>query len=448
MTPPFSEDCGLRLRFRPWYLLCVVLGSAPAGVHGAEVEGLRVWSGPVSTRVVLDLSAATPHRVFSLEAPYRIVIDLADTRVSLPTAIPAPRGFVTAIRTGTRPGGELRVVLDLTQAVEPETFLLEPNDTYGHRLVLDLSVLNAERIVRRAPQAAADGGRDLVIAIDAGHGGDDPGASGPRGVREKNVVLAVARRLAEEVERQPGLQPLLVRDGDYFISHRRRLELTHRAEADLFISIHADAFHDKRVRGATVYILSQKGATDEAARRLAERENASDLIGGVSLRDKDQLLAGVLLDLSQSAAISASSIAGGYLIERLDRITPMRKPQVQQAPFLVLKSPDVPSLLIEIAYISNPAEEQALNDSGFQADLARAMLDGVLDYFRANAPPDSYLSLHPPPLRQTPVRHVISRGETLSEIAERYHVRLATLKRFNQITSDVIRIGQVLTIPI
>ena len=438
----------MKLRFRPWYLLCVVLGTGSAGVHGAEVEGLRVWSGPVSTRVVLDLSAATPHRVFSLEAPYRIVIDLADTRVSLPTAIPAPRGFVTAIRTGTRPGGELRVVLDLTQAVEPETFLLEPNDTYGHRLVLDLSVLNAERIVRRAPQAAADGGRDLVIAIDAGHGGDDPGASGPRGVREKNVVLAVARRLAEEVERQPGLQPLLVRDGDYFISHRRRLELTHRAEADLFISIHADAFHDKRARGATVYILSQKGATDEAARRLAERENASDLIGGVSLRDKDQLLAGVLLDLSQSAAISASSIAGGYLIERLDRITPMRKPQVQQAPFLVLKSPDVPSLLIEIAYISNPAEEQALNDSGFQADLARAMLDGVLDYFRANAPPDSYLSLHPPPLRQTPVRHVISRGETLSEIAERYHVRLATLKRFNQITSDVIRIGQVLTIPI
>lgn len=448
MMRPFSEDCGLKFRFRPWHLLWVVLGSASAGVHGAEVKGLRVWSGPVSTRVVLDLSAATPHRVFSLEAPDRIVIDLKDTRVSLPTDIPAPRGFVAGIRTGTRPGGELRVVLDLTQPVKPEIFLLEPNDAYGHRLVIDLSALNTDVIVRRAPQAAADGGRDLVIAIDAGHGGDDPGASGPRGVREKNVVLAVARRLAEEVERQPGMQALLVRDGDYFISHRERMELTHRAEADLFLSIHADAFHDSRARGATVYILSQKGATDEAARRLAERENASDLIGGVSLRDKDQLLAGVLLDLSQSAAISASSIAGGYLIKRLDRVTPMRKLQVQQAPFMVLKSPDVPSLLIEIAYISNPTEEQALNDSGFQADLARAILDGVLDYFRANAPPDSYLSLHPPPVRQTPVRHVISRGETLSEIAERYHIRLATLKRFNQITSDVIRIGQVLTIPI
>ncbi|MEE8094398.1 MAG: N-acetylmuramoyl-L-alanine amidase [Gammaproteobacteria bacterium] len=437
----------MNLGFRPCHLLCVVLGSVSFGVQGAEVEGLRVWSGPVSTRVVLDLSTATPHRVFSLESPHRFVIDLTNTSVSLPTAIPAPRGFVSGIRTGIRPGGELRVVLDLTQAVQSDSFLLEPNGTYGHRLVVDLTAVNAEPIVLRAPQATTDGGRDLVIAIDAGHGGDDPGASGPGGSREKNVVLAVARRLAEEVERQPGMHPLLVRDGDYFISHRDRMELTHRAEADLFVSIHADAFHDRRARGATVYILSQKGATDEAARRLAERENASDLIGGVSLSDKDDLLAGVLLDLSQSAAISASSIAGSYVIEQLGRVTQMRKSKVQQAPFLVLKSPDVPSILIETAYISNPTEEQALSDARFQADLARAIHYGVLDYFRANPPPGSYLSLHPPPVRQAPVRHVISRGETLSGIAERYQIRLATLKRYNQITSDVIRIGQILSIP-
>ncbi len=438
----------MTLRFRPCDLLCVVLGSASFGVHSTEVRGLRVWSGPESTRVVLDLSAATAHRVFSLETPDRIVIDLSDTHVSLPTGIPAPRGLVTGIRTGVRPGGELRVVLDLTQAVKPNTFLLQPNDTYGHRLVVDLKPLHAGAIVRRAPQAADDGGRDLVIAIDAGHGGDDPGASGPHGLREKNVVLAVARRLAEEVQRQPGMQPLLVRDGDYFISHRERMELAHRAEADLFVSIHADAFRDQQANGATVYILSQKGATDEAARRLAERENASDLLGGVSLSDKDELLAGVLLDLSQSAAISASASAGAYVIKRLQRITRIRKSKVQQAPFLVLKSPDVPSLLIEIAYISNPTEEHALNDSTFQSDLAEAIHDGIVDYFRASPPADSYLALHPPPVRQSPVRHVISRGETLSEIAERYHVRLATLKRFNQITGDVIRIGQVLTIPI
>ena len=436
----------MKSRFRSCQLLCVVLGSASFGVQSAEVQGLRVWSGPESTRVVVDLSTATAHRVFSLEAPDRVVIDLSDARISLPAGIPVPRGFVAGVRTGARPGGDLRVVLDLTQAVKPDTFLLEPNGTYGHRLVIDLKPLHAEPTVRRPSQA--DGARDLVIAIDAGHGGDDPGASGPRGIREKNVVLAVARRLAEEVQRQPGMRPLLVRDGDYFISHRQRMELAHRAEADLFVSIHADAFRDQSASGATVYILSQKGATDEAARRLAERENASDLLGGVSLSDKDDLLAGVLLDLSQSAAISASSIAGGYVIKRMGRITRMRKSQVQQAPFLVLKSPDVPSLLIETAYISNPAEEHALSDFSFQADLAAAIHDGIVDYFRANPPPGSYLALHPAPPRQTPLRHVISRGETLSEIAERYHVRLATLKRFNQLTGDVIRIGQILTIPI
>lgn len=438
----------MKFRFRPCDLLYVVLGSASFGAHSTELQGLRVWSGPESTRVVIDLSTATAHRVFSLQAPDRLVIDLTDTHLSLSTGFPAPRGFVAGIRTGARPGGEFRVVLDLTQVVKPNTFLLEPNDTYGHRLVVDLRPLHAASIVRLPPQAAADGARDLIIAIDAGHGGDDPGATGPHGVREKNVVLAVARRLAEEVQRQPGMQPLLIRSGDYFISHRERMELAHRAEADLFVSIHADAFRNQHTRGATVYILSQKGATDEAARRLAERENASDLLGGVSLSDKDQLLAGVLLDLSQSAAISASSSVGAYVIKRLARITEIRKSQVQQAPFLVLKSPDVPSLLIEIAYISNPVEERALTDSRFQSDLAAAIHDGIVDYFRASPPPDSYLALHPPPVRKSPVRHVISRGETLSEIAERYHVRLAALKRFNQITGDVIRIGQVLTIPI
>ncbi len=438
----------MKSRFRPGYLLSFAFGCASFAIHGAEVKGLRVWSGPESTRVVLDLSDATPHRVFSLDAPNRVVIDLTDAHVSLPTEIPMPRGFVAGIRTGARPGGDLRVVLDLTQAVSPNTFLLEPNSTYGHRLVIDLSQENADVVVRRAPPAAESGGRDLVIAIDAGHGGDDPGASGPHGVREKNVVLAVARRLAVEVENQPGMRPLLVRDGDYFISHRDRMGQAYRAEADLFVSIHADAFSDSRARGATVYILSQKGATDEASRRLAERENASDLLGGVSLSDKDDLLAGVLLDLSQSAAISASSTAGSYLIEQLRRVTQVRKSEVQQAPFLVLKSPDIPSLLIETAYISNPAEERALNDGRFQSDLARAIHDGIVDYFRANPPPGSYVALHPPPVRQGPVRHVISSGETLSEIAEHYRVRLATLKRYNQITGDVIQIGQIITIPI
>ncbi len=441
------ERSGLRLNIRSGYLLLLIFGST-ADVFSAEVEGLRVWSGPESTRVVLDLSATTTHRVFSLEAPSRVVIDLADAEIGLRAKIPAPRGFITGIRTGARPGGDLRVVLDLTRAARPNTFLLEPNGTYGYRLVVDLMQSTAASIVQRAPQTPVNGGRDLIIAIDAGHGGDDPGASGPSGVHEKNVVLAVARLLAEEVEQQPGMRPLLIRNGDYFISLRDRMRKAHGAEADLFVSIHADAFRDRRANGATVYMLSQKGATDEAARTLAERENASDLIGGVSLSDKDDVLASVLLDLSQSAAISASSVAAGYVIDRLGRVTSIRGDRVQQAPFLVLKSPDIPSLLIETAYISNPDQERALNDEKFQADLARAIHYGIVDYFRDHPPPDSYLASHPPSRHESPIRHVISSGETLSGIAERYRVRLATLKRYNEVKGDVIRVGQVLTIPI
>ena len=423
-----------------------LLGSGIASA--AAVEGLRLWSGPESTRVVLDLSDPTSHRVFSLTDPNRIVIDLADSRISLPRGMPEGRGFVVRVRSGERAGGELRVVLDVKQSVRPQSFLLEPNETYGHRLVVDLAPSSEAAVIKRAPRAGTEGGRPVVVAIDAGHGGEDPGASGPRRVREKDVVLQIARRLAKEVDAQPGMQALLVRDGDYYLRHRVRMERAHRAGADLFVSIHADAFKNSRAKGATVYVLSPKGATDEAALRLAERENGSDLIGGVSLADKDQMLARVLLDLSQSAAISASSAAGERVIHRLRSVTTIRKSQVQQAPFLVLKSPDIPSILIETAYISNPKEEAALNNANYQQALAAAMRDGIVDYFRDNPPPDSYVALNPPPERRSPVRHVISRGETLSEIAQIYNISLVALKSFNQISGDVIRIGQILTIPV
>jgi N-acetylmuramoyl-L-alanine amidase len=414
--------------------------------EAANVRGLRLWSGPDSTRVVLDLSAPASHRVFTLSNPERIVIDLTDSVATL-DGMPRGRGFVAGVRTGKRPGGELRVVLDVNQSVKPKSFLLEPNDTYGHRLVVDLMPLKGEPTVKRAPRAGAEGGRSLVIAVDAGHGGEDPGASGPNGVREKNVVLQVARRLADEIRQQPGMEPLLTRDGDYFISLRERSEMARNAQADLFVSVHADAFRNAHARGATVYVLSEKGASDEAARRLAERENASDLIGGISLADKDQLLARVLLDLSQSAAISASSTAGTRVIEQLGRVTHLRKTAVQQAPFLVLKSPDIPSMLIELAYISNPNEEQALNDVAQQTMLARAIHAGVVDYFRSNAPPGSYIAHNPPPINQPPARHVIERGETLSGIAQRYRISVGSLRNTNQLSGDRIRIGQVLQIP-
>ncbi|HJR70111.1 MAG TPA: N-acetylmuramoyl-L-alanine amidase, partial [Gammaproteobacteria bacterium] len=297
------------------------------------------------------------------------------------------------------------------------------------------------------PPPSTDRGRDVVVVIDAGHGGEDPGASGRAGAREKDVVLAIARRLRTEIDAQPGMRAVMVRDGDYFVSHRQRMQVAHDARADFFISIHADSYRDSGAKGATVYVLSEKGASDEAALVLAQRENASDLIGGVSLADKDQLLARVLLDLSQNASLSASMAAGQGLIRRMAAVTTMRKHIVQQAPFLVLKSPDIPSVLVETAYISNPREEAALRSAKYQTSLATALRQGIVDYFAANPPQGSYFAAHAPAEAGGPLRHVIARGDTLSEIAERYRVSSQSIRRSNSLRTDLLRVGQVLTIP-
>ncbi len=259
--------------------------------------------------------------------------------------------------------------------------------------------------------------------------------------------MQIARRLAKELEEQPGFEPLLIRDSDRFISLRGRTEAARKAQADFFVSIHADAFRNELARGATVYALSQKGATDEAAARLAQRENAADLIGGVSLAAQDDMIATVLLDLSQSAAISASLVAGERILHELGAVTRLRKTQVQQAGFTVLKSPDIPSVLIETAYLSNPDEEAALRRADHQQKLAGALRAGIVTYFADNPPPGTYLARNPDVVPKTPVRHSVSRGETLSGIAERYRVSLRRLMNSNRLKNDRIRIGQVLTIP-
>jgi N-acetylmuramoyl-L-alanine amidase len=452
--------------------LLVVTSRADA----AAVNNVRVWSGPESTRVVFELSAPVEHRAFTLTGPDRLVIDLPNTTAAAPLGLPDAKGVVASLRAGPRDNGELRVVLELTRAAKSQTFLLAPNGQYGHRLVVDLFRSGVEPATRpvvqsnaapaaasatvaapsavpvaaaapATPRAPAASGRDVVIAIDAGHGGEDPGASGRNGGREKDVVLAIARKLAAEVDAQPGMRAVLVRSGDYFVPHRKRMEIAHRAQADFFISIHADAYRDSSAKGATVYVLSEKGASDEAASLLAQRENASDLIGGVSLADTDQLLARVLLDLSQNAALSASTAAGQRLIKRMSGVAAMRKLQVQQARFLVLKSPDIPSVLVETGYISNPREEASLRSQQHQAALAKALREGIVDYFAANPPQGSYFATRSPAAPRETVRHVIARGETLSGIAERYRVSTSPLRRSNSLKSDSIRIGQVLTIP-
>lgn len=427
----------------------VALTAALRTASAGDLRGIRVSAGPAATRVVLDLTGPTEHRLFELANPHRIVVDLIDADTPSAFVAPAARGDVSGVRLGDRANNTLRVVLDLTRAVESKTFLLPPEGRFGHRLVIDLAGSGRSSVApasaaRVAPPPAA---RDLVVAIDAGHGGKDPGASGRRGAREKDVVLRIAQALADRVNAERGMRAVLTRDGDHFVTLGRRVELAREARADLFVSIHADAFRDASAQGATVYALSTRRASDEIARRAAERENAADVIGGVSIAQLDDTLAHVLLDLSQSAAISASMVAGEKVIDEMSRVTRMRKTSVQQGSFLVLTAPDIPSIFIETAYISNPREEASLRDANYQRELAGAVFRGVVEYFRSHAPPETLFAQNPPPERRDPIKHVIARGETLSQIAERYRVSLRSLRQTNSLSSDMIRIGQVLTIP-
>ncbi|HSC08680.1 MAG TPA: N-acetylmuramoyl-L-alanine amidase [Steroidobacteraceae bacterium] len=361
-----------------------VIGEARA----VEIRDVRLWAGPDHTRVVVELSGPATHNLFKLHNPERVVVDVADASLVATQAAPAGQGLVRQVRFGTRDDGSLRVVLDINGDVQSKSFAVAPNESYGHRLVIDLAPAGEPAPVRieHAPQ---DEARDLVIAVDAGHGGDDPGAIGRGGTREKDVALAIARALAQRIDREPGMKAVLVRDGDYYVAHRDRMRKARDQRADLFVSIHADSIRDRAVSGSSVYILSPRGASDEASRWLAERENASDLIGGVSLDDKDNVLASVLLDLSQTASISASMTAAERVLVELNRVGVVRKPMVQQAGFLVLKSPDIPSMLIETAYISNPGEEKRLKDRRHQEKLANAIHGGIRGYFYENPPPGS-----------------------------------------------------------
>ena len=423
-------------------LLCTAAQAA------STVENIRIWSENGKTRVVLDLSQPAAHNIFTLRGPDRLVVDLKSSRLSDSLkAMPGGIGSVRSIRSAVRANGQLRVVLDLNEAVRSRSFTAGPNSKYGDRLVIDLQRSGSLHAVKTASESYHPG-RDIVVAIDPGHGGHDPGAIGRGKTREKDVALQISRTLAARINSEPGMKAVLVRNGDYYVDHRERMAIARRNNADLFISVHADAVDDRRADGASVYALSLKGASDEAARQLAERENASVRVGGVSLEDKDEVLASVLLDLSQSAALSASLDVGSKVIGELAGIGKVHRRTVQQAGFLVLKSPDMPSILVETAFISNPSEEKRLRDTRHQGQLADAILAGVRTYFYTNPPPDTRIAME---LRRVPakqVRHVIARGDTLSEIAERYNVSTAAIRAANKLSGDRIRVGQTLSIPL
>ncbi|GMQ77327.1 MAG: N-acetylmuramoyl-L-alanine amidase AmiB [Gammaproteobacteria bacterium] len=423
-------------------ILLTVAGTGLAGQ--VSVQKLRMWPAPDRTRIVFDVDGPLEHTLFVLRNPARIVVDLRDTTLRSKVERPSDADkLLKGIRYSARNKRDLRFVFDLRKPVRPRSFLLKPNKQYGYRLVVDLyDKGDAKEALKKGIKRAAppDPGklRDLIIAIDAGHGGEDPGTIGRKGTREKDVVLAIAKELSYLIKSERGMRPVMVRRGDYYVDLRKRTKIAREQRADLLVSIHADSFKDPRVRGSSVYVLSQNGASSEAARWLAEQENAADLVGGVSLDDKDDLLASVLLDLSQTATLSASTDVGTSVLKQLGTLGKTHKRRVQRAGFMVLKSPDIPSILVETAYLSNPKEEKRLRSRPHQRKLARAMATGVRSYFARNAPPGTRLAAR---------SHVIARGDTLLAIAGRYGVSLKDLRKVNSISGGDIKVGQVLQIP-
>jgi N-acetylmuramoyl-L-alanine amidase len=381
-----------------------VMSPAMAREGSARLRAVHLATSDAGTRLTLDLSRVTGEKFFTLAHPFRAVIDLPRTRARPGLELPNAGGLIAGIRMAPRAHGTLRVVVELHErsGVHADWAYSRAR---GPQLVLTLGKASAATSIAAASEAIPtaihalhaplDTGRDIVVAVDAGHGGQDPGTIGRAGTEEKNVTLAIARLLAQRIDEQRGMRAVLTRNSDIFIPLRERMVIARRAKADLFVSVHADSVSDRQLAGASVYILSLRGASSEAARWLAERENDADLKGGVHLNDKSSTLASVLLNLSQSATISDSMTAAREVLVSLDRSLPVRKSEVQQAAFVVLKSPDIPSMLIEADYLSDPVEERKLRSPARQEKIADAIFHGIRGYFRQHPPAGTLFAEEP-----------------------------------------------------
>ena len=429
----------------------VCLALAAPSFAANDLNGIRLHDAPDSTRVVLDTREAASYELFAMSRPNRIVIDLRDTRAADLDVPTFDSSVVKGIRHARRGAKNLRVVLDLKREATAKEFALRPIPPYGHRLVVDLRPPQSGD-PPPPPRAAPEGKRDVVVAVDAGHGGEDPGAIGVGQIYEKRVVLAIAKAVKRNLDAMPGLSATLVRTGDYYIPLRRRPAIA-RGEgvrADFFVSIHADAFRLPNVRGGSVYALSERGASSETARWLAAGANQSDLIGGVSgswvaLDEvEDPEVRQVLVDFSMDNQRAESIALGEAVLGALGSVTRLHKKRVELAGFAVLKSPDVPSVLIETGFLSNPDEARLLATASHQRRVAAAIAEGIQAYALRNPPQGTLLASA---AQGGVLRYVIKRGDTLSEIAVRNRVSMRRLRAFNGITGDRIRVGQVLLIP-
>ena len=355
-----------------------------AAARAAEIRSVKLSPEVDHTRATFEVSGKVDYKVFAIANPDRIVLDVDAASFGGGFSAPETSGVLKSLRTGKHGKDGARIVFDLEGAVQPKSFLVEDGGAY--RLVVDLYKKGKSHGVKSAAALAAKP-RDVLIAIDAGHGGVDPGATGAAGTHEKDITLAMARELKRQIDAQPGMRAVLTRDSDVFVPLAERFQKARNAKADLFVSVHADAYASGDARGSSVWMLSSRGATSQAARWLADRENQADLVGGIKLEDKDHTLAAVLLDLSQGATLEASGAVAQRVLHSLGKLGPTHRGYVEKANFVVLRSPDVPSILVETAFITNPSEEKRLNSSAQREKLAGAILDGVRDYFRSTPPP-------------------------------------------------------------
>lgn len=466
-----------------------IAAAAPmCAVHAADLKDARVWAGPDYTRVVID--AVGPLQYTVSQSGGEIVVELAKSGVSRDFSDPAAQGLLRGM-SHARIGDNLRLTAKVAPDSRLKSFVLKPASGTDYRLVLDLYPGGSNAVERTASritpstaapshssrastqQAAAllNGQRAVVVAIDAGHGGKDSGAHGPSGTQEKNVTLAVARNLAAMINRQPGMKAVLTREGDFFIPLKERYRIARENNADLFVSIHADSFSRDDAKGSSVWVLSPRGKTSEAARWLADRENRADLIGGTTLDDKDDGLAKVLLDLQQGWAMQASDVVAGNVLKALAQLGPTHRGYVEKANFVVLRSPDVPSILVETAFISNPNEERKLRDPAHQKQLAAAVMGGIKNYFESTPPQGTWFAAQAAQRNGVQLAssgksevtftadassradagvrdlHRVSRGESLRSIARQYGVSVGALKSANQMNTDTVRTGAMLAIP-
>ncbi|WOD07610.1 N-acetylmuramoyl-L-alanine amidase [Marinomonas sp. GJ51-6] len=426
----------------------LILSFVSLNIIAAEVRDIRVAQQEGVTRLVFELSGASDHRLFPLSNPDRIVLDITDAELS-PSASDVLSGLssdvLTRVRYARRESGG-RFVLDLTQSAKAKSTVLAANDTYDPRILIELEYGQRKpaTVVKSLTNLAKEK-RDIVIAIDPGHGGKDPGALGQYKVREKDIVLSIAKELANRINAVDGFKAVLTRSTDIYLPLRDRSRVAREANADLMVSIHADAFTKSSARGASVWALSLSGKSSEMGRWLAQQENSVDLVGGISLDDKDQLLAEVLLDMSMNSTIQMSLNIGKSVLGEMKGVAVLHKDSVQQAGFVVLKSPDIPSILIETGFVSNKTEAKNLSSRTYRVKLAASIATGVVDYFTKNAPDGTLLAWKQ--TKQSDYVYAVQKGDTLSEIARRNNVSLGVLRQTNKLKNDVIWIGQKLVIP-